>query len=391
MKKTMLLTLCILLIAGASAWAKTIDQEENVSIKGISTIIVEDTGIKSVGAVINNLRVTINVFPATRKDVLIQLKGEATSSNRKCLPALEVDRSGNTLSILLDRCKGLKFFIISRGEVTLDVYIPNSYDKNVNVRSSSGRVNIGSFILDDLNTRVSSGSLTIEDLTVESAEIRASSGDISISSCTAGKLLIKSSSGRIDADVLAADSGEVTASSGSIRVGKLEGDFYVHASSGKIRLDETDGRMEVDSSSGDVKIQKAAGHYEIDTSSGDVEVDFDGSNGHILVDTSSGHIVVEGLNGSADLEATSGRITAEFARMTDDSFFNASSGDITIILPEDQEFVLDAKTSSGRIDLDFPITVEGRLDKEDVSGTVGSGGSLLKVKTSSGDLELRSR
>jgi lia operon protein LiaG len=98
-----------------------------------------------------------------------------------------------------------------------------------------------------------------------------------------------------------------------------------------------------------------------------------------------------GLDGYAHLEASSGRINADFVRLTDDSSFQASSGSITVTLPEDQDFVLDARTSSGRIDLDFPITVEGRIDKNEVEGAVGSGGSLVKVKTSSGGVELRSR
>jgi len=59
-------------------------------------------------------------------------------------------------------------------------------------------------------------------------------------------------------------------------------------------------------------------------------------------------------------------------------------------LPSNASFELSAHTGSGGINVDFPMTVQGRLDhgRHDVSGKVGGGGSLLTARTGSGHIRI---
>jgi DUF4097 and DUF4098 domain-containing protein YvlB len=75
--------------------------------------------------------------------------------------------------------------------------------------------------------------------------------------------------------------------------------------------------------------------------------------------------------------------------MARDWSLEASSGGITVELPPDASFELDASTNSGGIDSERPLTVTGRMSRRTLRGTVGTGGPRLEVETSSGSIVIR--
>ena len=66
----------------------------------------------------------------------------------------------------------------------------------------------------------------------------------------------------------------------------------------------------------------------------------------------------------------------------------AGSGNVTVHVPSQAAFDLDASTSSGEISLNHPVTVSGTLTRHSVHGKVGTGGSLVEVRTGSGNIEI---
>ncbi len=68
----------------------------------------------------------------------------------------------------------------------------------------------------------------------------------------------------------------------------------------------------------------------------------------------------------------------------------SSSGDISLFLPTDIDAEVDVRTTSGRISTDFRITVEGTSEKNELQGTIGAGGILIRLRATSGDVSLRS-
>ncbi len=63
---------------------------------------------------------------------------------------------------------------------------------------------------------------------------------------------------------------------------------------------------------------------------------------------------------------------------------------ISLFLPSDIDAEVDIRTTSGRISTDFGITVEGTFDRNELRGTIGAGGILIRLRASSGDVSLRS-
>lgn len=387
----LMLVIILGIVAAFSVSAAEIDQEERASIRGVDRIEIREKTFTGIGVAINSIRTSVNVLPEGRDDVVVNLRGEATTNRRSDNLQFEMEKSGKTLRITLDKGQGVRFLVIRKGELTLDVRIPKDYREKLSVEVSSARVNIGSFELAELYAHTSSGNLTVDEIKADAIDIEASSGDVDLSTAQAKTLFVHTSSGKINAGTLSAEKLEITASSGDIRIESLAGNGSVRTSSGSIRAAESRGVLDFKASSGDVRLLGAEGSCKVNSSSGDVEVDFNGNTGQVNVESSSGKITVKELDGSAVLDSTSGNIEAEFTGFLDDSKLEASSGEIDVELPRDASFMLDARTASGRIQVDFPITVTGEIKKDRISGSVGTAGPSLEIKTSSGDISIRSR
>jgi hypothetical protein len=62
---------------------------------------------------------------------------------------------------------------------------------------------------------------------------------------------------------------------------------------------------------------------------------------------------------------------------------------VTLGLPADASFDLDAHAGSGGIESAHPVTVVGSLEKRTMRGKVRGGGPLVEVRTSSGSIRIR--
>ena len=65
------------------------------------------------------------------------------------------------------------------------------------------------------------------------------------------------------------------------------------------------------------------------------------------------------------------------------------SGSVSLSLPPDAAYSLDAQTGSGSITTSQPLTVQGRVRRNHVTGTVRGGGNTVRVRTGSGSIAIR--
>lgn len=123
---------------------------------------------------------------------------------------------------------------------------------------------------------------------------------------------------------------------------------------------------------GDVEATELPADAEVSTVNGDVEV------------TAAGTARAETVNGS--VTATVGKSawngTLEFSTV---------NGGIRVTLPADIDADVDASTVNGSIDSDFPITMQGRMRRQEFHGRIGKGGRGLKLSTVNGGIELRKK
>lgn len=126
------------------------------------------------------------------------------------------------------------------------------------------------------------------------------------------------------------------------------------------------------------------------------------TNGGLSVEGIQGRLDLETTNGGIHLEAVGGDVLAETTNGTIDVALNGSrwngeglqakttNGGVKLRVPEGFNADLEASTTNGGIDFEFPVTIQGRLNKR-ITTKLGSGGPLLSLSTTNGGVSVRRR
>jgi DUF4097 and DUF4098 domain-containing protein YvlB len=217
--------------------------------------------------------------------------------------------------------------------------------------------------------------------------------DISISyrvTVPAGTTL-ESSSGSGSQDI-GALSGPVRASSGSgsLHVGATGGAVHVGTGSGSITVDGAKERVEASTGSGSITLRQIAGAAKASSGSGSIELE-QTAKGSVDLSTASGHVRVRGANGGVTIGTASGSI--QISGKPDANWtLSSSSGTISLDLPSGTPFTLDARTTSGGLDIDHPVTISSIHGRSrEVHGAVNGGGPVVSVSTTSGSIHIGAR
>lgn len=150
---------------------------------------------------------------------------------------------------------------------------------------------------------------------------------------------------------------------------------------GKVNLRTGDGKIELTGLKGDM-----------DLHTGDGSMNLDSVDGRLHATTGDGHIQANGRfdelglktgDGHVDVRATSGSTLATGWRL------ETGDGSVTLELPNDLSADVDLHTSDGHIDLDMPVTTEGKIRQNEIHGKLNGGGSLLTIRTGDGSIHLR--
>jgi DUF4097 and DUF4098 domain-containing protein YvlB len=187
-------------------------------------------------------------------------------------------------------------------------------------------------------------------------------------------------------------SAKVSTVSGDVTVENTAGFLTAKTVSGNVKVTKAAKGANVESVSGNLKVFNVEGDVDAETVSGNVTLSV--IKGSISTSTVSGDIKMSDVQGAKTVKAgvVSGDIEYRGSILSDGRYsLKAHSGDVTLVIPADSAFDLEAKTFSGGIDCDFQITMSGKLKKREVRGVVNGGGAEINIKTFSGDIELKKK
>jgi DUF4097 and DUF4098 domain-containing protein YvlB len=176
--------------------------------------------------------------------------------------------------------------------------------------------------------------------------------------------------------------------SGSLHLTNIGSQVEAKTGSGSIELDGIKGSADVETGSGSVRASGVGGGSKIHTGSGGIDLR-QTAPGDVQAETGSGHIRLEGVEGAVRATAGSGGIDVE-GRPKGQWEFHSGSGGIDIRTPNDVGLDLYAKTSSGRVNVNPPITIENsQLNNREVRGKVRGGGIPVEATTGSGSINIQ--
>jgi hypothetical protein len=250
-------------------------------------------------------------------------------------------------------------------QADLDIFVPR--DASVEIASKRGDVTINGRKA-DVKLAVQRGDISLNELAgntkinLEKGSIRASdvAGDVDID-------------GRVDDVTLENVKGSV----------KLNGDFF-----NDIRLSKIAKTVEFKSARSDIALASVPGDLEI---SGDALRATDVSGPMKLV-TRSKEIHLEGVTGDVQVDNANGDIDVHPADKLPMGKMSLTGkrGDISLTIPANAGFQVDATTRKGDITTDFSSV---KIDSSNgggshASGTVGNGAAKLQINADTGDIRI---
>jgi DUF4097 and DUF4098 domain-containing protein YvlB len=66
-----------------------------------------------------------------------------------------------------------------------------------------------------------------------------------------------------------------------------------------------------------------------------------------------------------------------------------TNGNVVMSLPADLKAVLEAITTNGRVNIEFPIEKVGVKSSKVVQGKIGGGGVVVKLRTTNGNIDVK--
>jgi DUF4097 and DUF4098 domain-containing protein YvlB len=173
--------------------------------------------------------------------------------------------------------------------------------------------------------------------------------------------------------------------SGNITIERITADTRISSGSGDLKINSVKGVLYCDTGSGNVRAQEIAGDVVASAGSGNIEVQQSG--GSAKAETGSGNIRLSGVKGGLRAQAGSGDIHVQ-GEPTSDWRLGSGSGNISLKIPPQSSFNIDARTSSGSLAVHHPVTMQGSASRNHLQGKSGNGGVLLDLHTGSGDIEV---
>jgi hypothetical protein len=155
--------------------------------------------------------------------------------------------------------------------------------------------------------------------------------------------------------------------SGSIEIEKLEGEFNISSVSGAIALIDLSGEIRCQSVSGQIRAERLNGPTNCENVSGNIQL-------------------LQSQIPALEAKTVSGEILVDIAGQAEPYSFHTVSGDLTLILAEEQGISIQMQSLSGKLHIHHPDGIASQKAPHDLA--VQGGGLPIGFDTISGDLHL---
>jgi lia operon protein LiaG len=274
MKKVVYLML-VLFIVGVVGTLVTVSASGGFSLETYNVhdnVVVQNSDISSIE--INISSADLMLHPSGENEIIVEMNGKISKKLKKKLK-LDVQESGNKLTIGLLGEEQIKLNIgVLIVDTRVEVFLPQKIYDSLNIKTSSGDMEIQDFKAKETILKTSSGSLMIRDFHGKEHHFQSSSGEIILENVT-GDITAESSSGDISIQ-LENETGDIDAktSSGDVTIeyrdqpASLNLDFKGSSGDGEILID---GVKFEENSEHKIRGTIGSGDYKLNvrTSSGD--------------------------------------------------------------------------------------------------------------------------
>ena len=209
------------------------------------------------------------------------------------------------------------------------------------------------------------GNVTVEDVT----------GPVQVS-IQAGNATVQNITGPI---TLHGQAGEFTLTN-IHGAATLDGEFF-----GNLHVQQVAGALRYHSSRTSMALASVPGTLTLDPA----DLRADGITGPVEITTRAKDITLSALSGPLNLHNSDGSVQVTAAHAPAAMEIDNTNGNITLLLPADARFSVEATANGGRVQSDFPLNVQTTGADETAHGTVNGGGPILHVMVDKADIALK--
>jgi DUF4097 and DUF4098 domain-containing protein YvlB len=112
------------------------------------------------------------------------------------------------------------------------------------------------------------------------------------------------------------------------------------------------------------------------------QIEFDALNGGVSLKRLAGSVKGHTVNGGLSIELTGNRWDGNGLDV------KTTNGGVSMTIPENYSARLETSTVNGGMKIDFPITVQGKIERE-ISTDIGSGGTTIRATTTNGGVTVK--
>lgn len=230
------------------------------------------------------------------------------------------------------------------------------------------------------------GNLTVEGLGA-SSQLKAPSGDVKVEDMGAA-VQVQMTNGDFSAHQikgplsLTGGGGDV-AISGVTGPTTISGEYY-----GDIYLNQMQGAVEFHSSRTQIEIPNLTGSMTLDSGG----LGIDGATGPVSIVARAKDMNLTGIGSSLKIEDSDGNIQVALAQPLGHVQITNHAGDVSLTVPKGARFTFKGSTSEDEdVNTTLPFARSQQNGQQFLQGSVGSGGPLVEVSTTHGELNLQTQ
>lgn len=178
----------------------------------------------------------------------------------------------------------------------------------------------------------------------------------------------------------------VNTAGGNVNVKDLTGRMELNTSGGNVVTESVTGDVFLSTSGGDVEANNITGNVSAETSGGDVRVE--SVTGNVKANTSGGDVTIRNADGIVKGGTSGGDVRVTLSSDVKGVDVETSGGSIEIAMKEGTGADIEAETTGGSVDCDFPVTVRGKVRESELHGKINGGGNTIRASTTGGDIRI---
>jgi len=247
-------------------------------------------------------------------------------------------------------------------------------------------------------------SLTIQVPKRSSLSVNNRNGAIDVSGITGdqqvanafGKVVLSRITGAVDIKSRN-DNVVVEDISGMAKISNEFGNVEARRVSGNLNIELRNGNVDVDEAKADTRISNAFGSITAKNIQGSFTADSRMTNvdlAHVennaTVDGQFGNVKLEDVKGAVSVENKNGEVELRYLQPPRNNVKVTSKfGRVTVTLPANSSFSIDARTRYASISSDFPeVQPRNEADRNSLNGRVGAGGPEIRIDNQNGDISI---